>query len=40
MGPEAMLFDAPRHERTRHFPSRSLDPAMAEAEEETPERLD
>jgi polar amino acid transport system ATP-binding protein len=28
----------PRHERTRHFLSRLLDPAMAEVEEETPDQ--
>ncbi|MBN0044097.1 amino acid ABC transporter ATP-binding protein [Streptomyces actuosus] len=35
-GAPAQVIGAPRHERTRHFLSRLLDPAMAEVEEGTP----
>ena len=34
-GPPAQVIGDPRHERTRHFLSRLLDPAMAEVEEES-----
>lgn len=36
--PDRVIGD-PRHERTRHFLSRLLDPAMAEVEEETSDRV-
>ncbi|MGY1501809.1 amino acid ABC transporter ATP-binding protein [Streptomyces sp. QTS52] len=34
-GPPAQVITNPSHERTRHFLSRLLDPAMADVEEET-----
>ncbi|WP_432138266.1 MULTISPECIES: amino acid ABC transporter ATP-binding protein [unclassified Streptomyces] len=34
-GDPARVIGAPRHERTRHFLSRLLDPAMADVEDET-----
>jgi polar amino acid transport system ATP-binding protein len=33
------VIGSPAHERTRHFLSRLLDPAMAEVEEGTPDRV-
>jgi polar amino acid transport system ATP-binding protein len=38
-GTPAQVIGAPRHERTRHFLSRLLDPAMAEVEEETSDQV-
>jgi polar amino acid transport system ATP-binding protein len=38
-GAPARVIGAPRHERTRHFLSRLLDPAMAEVEEETSDQV-
>jgi polar amino acid transport system ATP-binding protein len=39
-GAPEQVISHPRHERTRHFLSRLLDPAMAEVEEETSEQTD
>ncbi|MEV5645373.1 amino acid ABC transporter ATP-binding protein [Streptomyces flaveolus] len=39
-GAPEQVISHPRHERTRHFLSRLLDPAMADVEEETSERTD
>jgi polar amino acid transport system ATP-binding protein len=39
-GTPEQVIAAPRHERTRHFLSRLLDPAMAQVEEETPDHTD
>ncbi len=38
-GRPGQVIGAPRHERTRHFLSRLLDPAMAEVEEETSDQV-
>ncbi|MFE3634111.1 amino acid ABC transporter ATP-binding protein [Streptomyces cellostaticus] len=38
-GGPGQVIGAPRHERTRHFLSRLLDPAMAEVEEEAPDQV-
>ncbi|WP_431991305.1 ATP-binding cassette domain-containing protein [Streptomyces albogriseolus] len=38
-GTPERVIGAPRHERTRHFLSRLLDPAMAEVEEETSDQV-
>lgn len=38
-GAPAQVIGSPRHERTRHFLSRLLDPAMADVEEETPDQV-
>ena len=39
-GVPAQVIGNPAHERTRHFLSRLLDPAMADVEEETPDTAD
>jgi polar amino acid transport system ATP-binding protein len=39
-GAPEQVISHPRHERTRHFLSRLLDPAMADVEEETSEQTD
>ncbi|MFI8234396.1 amino acid ABC transporter ATP-binding protein [Streptomyces sp. NPDC085900] len=38
-GSPGQVIGAPRHERTRHFLSRLLDPAMAQVEEETSDQV-
>ncbi|MEU6280670.1 amino acid ABC transporter ATP-binding protein [Streptomyces sp. NPDC047028] len=38
-GSPEQVIGAPRHERTRHFLSRLLDPAMADVEEETSDQV-
>ena len=38
-GAPGQVIADPRHERTRHFLARLLDPAMARLEEETPDRV-
>lgn len=38
-GTPGRVIDDPRHERTRHFLSRLLDPVMADVEEETSDQV-